>query len=174
MRLLVVYSPHGIPWQPMEAHGIPWQPMESYGMQEVRHKKKHENRTQGVRGIRVLCNYLVVGDSPHGIPWHPMASHGIPWQPMAAHGSLWHAGSKALKKNKKIVLKASVVSKFYAIMWWLVTAPMASHGIPWHPMAAHGSPWHPMAAHGIPWHPMASHGSPWHPMASHGLSLIHI
>ena len=52
------------------------------------HKKEKENRTQGVRGNKVSCCYLMVmilddivhSHGRYGIPWHPMGSH------VAAHG----------------------------------------------------------------------------------------
>ena len=61
VHLLVVNNPHGIPWHPMAAHGSPWEPM---ACRKQGIKKKQENRTQGVRGIKILRNYVVLVTAP--------------------------------------------------------------------------------------------------------------
>ena len=108
--------PPKVPWDPtgvavhlnmgshVSCHGLPCDIPLGSAWPPMWHKKKQENRTQGVRGNKVACSYVVVGDDLGRFsaltcclqpPWHPMAAHGSPWHPMAAHGILWHAGSKA-------------------------------------------------------------------------------
>ena len=149
---------------PMDGHGLPRHPTRS---------------PEGAHGI------------PRGRPWSSMVEHvgfrgrppKVPWDPTgvatAAHGNPcgrpWQPTWQ--KRKKKIVLKASVVTTFHAVIWWLVIMlddlvhllVYSKHGQAWHPMAAYDSR---VAAHGIPWHPMASRVIPWQPtwlpMASHG------
>ena len=148
------------------AHGIPWQPVAQKKKKTVLNAsvvtKFHAViwwmprgspwYSRIVRGIprdspwHPMASYAAVHDILRSSPWHPMLSHvtalGIPWQPVA---------------KKKTVLKASVVTNFHVVIWWLVMILDDLVHI------AHGTPWHPMASYGIPWHPMASRGNPWHP-----------
>ena len=146
-------------WEPMAAHvashsspcGIPrrspWQPM------------RHEKNKKIVLKASVVTKFhaviwwlmMILDDLVH-LPYlftAPMAAHGIPWHPMAFHGSPWEPMTcrKQGIKNKKIVLKASVVTKFHAVVWWLVISDdlvhlrvvHSPHGISWHLMASHDS-----------------------------------
>ena len=59
----------------------------------------------------IQCTYLLFTA--------PMASHGIPWERMAAHVGC-HVAAHG-RKTRKIVLKASALTRFHAVIWWLMT-----------------------------------------------------
>ena len=66
--------PSKVPWDPtgvavhlnmgshVSCHGLPCDIPLGSAWPPMWHKKKQENRTQGVRGNKVACSYVVVGD----------------------------------------------------------------------------------------------------------------